>query len=208
MRVLAFAVLVSAVVAANLAFVLLGGSFDYPDVLTQDSTDVLRRFHANPAVAWEFVLLAVSAALLAPAAVLTARLAGGAPVARAVGVAAAVVQVVGLLRWPLLVPGLSPDVPADVERFELLNTVLGNVIGEAGGYLLTAAWTVLVVRALRPGRLSAAVALVSAAGILGGVVGLGEVNFVGYVVWSGWVLWLAVWILVRGRHAAKSPTTV
>ncbi|NUT96023.1 MAG: DUF4386 domain-containing protein [Saccharothrix sp.] len=186
-RLLTAAVPLTAVVAANLAFVLLGSSFDYPDVLTQDPTDVLRRFHADGSIAWEFALLALGAALLAPASfVLT-----GNRAVRVTGTAAAVVQTLGLLRWPLLVPGLSPDDPADVRTFEALNLWLGTVVGETGGYVLTAAWTVLVLKALKPGRVSTVVGGLAAAGILAGVVGAGEVNFIGYVLWSGWLLALA-----------------
>ncbi|GAA3893031.1 hypothetical protein GCM10022243_67520 [Saccharothrix violaceirubra] len=204
MRVPTALVAVTAVVAANAAFVLLGASFDYPDVLGHDSAEALRAFRANPAIAWQFALLALSAALLAPVAVLTARLAGGAREALVVGCAAAVVQVVGLLRWPLIATGLSPDDPADVHLFEQLNRILGGAVGETGGYLLTALWTVLIVRRLRPGRWSTALALVSAAGILGGVVGLDKVNFVGYVLWSAWLLWFAVILLVTPRVEVPS----
>ena len=75
-----------------------------------------------------FLVLVVSAALLAPAGVLLGRLVGGA-LGRwiaVVGVAAATVQVLGLQRWVTLVPGISHDAldPArrtDAEdRFELL----------------------------------------------------------------------------------------
>jgi hypothetical protein len=36
--------------------------------------------------------------------------------------------VIGLLRWPLVVPFLAADDPAAVATFETLNTVLGQVI--------------------------------------------------------------------------------
>jgi hypothetical protein len=57
-----------------------------------------------------------------------------------------------LARWPLLAPFLAAtasDPTAStaerataIDRFELANRVLGQIVGEAGGYLLTAAWTV------------------------------------------------------------------
>ncbi|KJK48309.1 hypothetical protein UK23_17410 [Lentzea aerocolonigenes] len=50
-------------------------------------------------------------------------------------------QVVGLLRRPLVVPHLTDRAT--------LNLVLGVVIGETLGYLFTAVWTVAIVRALR-----------------------------------------------------------
>ena len=81
-------------------------------MLDHPAGDVLASFraHQNAVSAW-FVVLALSAALFAPIAVGVGRL-SSAPVMRIavrVGIAAAVVQVVGLLRWPLLVPGYAAD---------------------------------------------------------------------------------------------------
>jgi hypothetical protein len=91
--------------------------------------------------AW-FGVLALSAALLGPAGVGLGRLAGGRTGTwiAATGIAAALVQVTGLSRWVLFVPGLSDDalVPADApdayHRFRLLHTWLGTVVGETIGY--------------------------------------------------------------------------
>ena len=63
-----------------------------------------------------------------------------------VGVAAATVQVVGLLRWPLLVPGWAAE--NSVDAFATANRLLGTLVGETFGYLLTALWTGLVLGAL------------------------------------------------------------
>lgn len=48
-----------------------------------------------------------------------------------IGIIAAVVQVVGLLRWPLMVPSLAAR--GDTETFELLHMILGTVVGETLG---------------------------------------------------------------------------
>ena len=101
-------------------------------------------------------MLAIGAALLAPVGVLLGRIAGG-TLGRwiaGVGIAGATVQVVGLSRWVLLIPGVSDDaaVPAlaaDARHtFELLHFWLGTIVGETIGYALTATFTVLVVIAL------------------------------------------------------------
>jgi hypothetical protein len=76
------------------------------------------------------------------------------PVATTIGVLAAVVQFLGLARWPFLVPALAR---AYVDRaasqatreaitvaFESFHRYLGMGIGECLGYLLTGAWTMLV----------------------------------------------------------------
>ncbi len=63
-----------------------------------------------------------------------------------VGIAAAVVQVIGLMRWPLIVPSLADS--DDTDAFDTVHTLLGTVVGETFGYLLTALWTVLIIDAL------------------------------------------------------------
>src|SRR6188472_3268025 len=86
------------------------------------------------------VVLALSAALLAPIALLVGRLAPN-QLGRwsiRVGIAAAVVQVIGLMRWPLIVPFLADR--ENTDTFETVHTTLGTVIGETLGYLLTATW--------------------------------------------------------------------
>src|SRR5262245_34335488 len=100
--------MITAAVLVNVAFTGLGAVFDYPDVLKQPPADGLAAFRADqlPVIAW-FLVLALGAALLAPVAVGVGRLAGTPTMRWAVrvGIAAAAVQVIGLLRWPLLVPG-------------------------------------------------------------------------------------------------------
>ncbi len=60
--------------------------------------------------AW-FLVLALAAGLLAPIAIGVGRLSShkSMRIAVPVGVTAAIVQVVGLLRWPILVPGYASD---------------------------------------------------------------------------------------------------
>ena len=215
------ATMVAAAVLLNLAYTGLGTAFDYPEVLKRPPAEALAAFHAAQGVvsAW-FLLLALGAALLAPVAIGVGRLSTHRAMRLAVpvGVAAATVQVVGLLRWPLLVPGWVAD--NDVEAFATANRVLGNLIGETGGYVLTAAWTALVLVALGTafaGRLFVVVGAVSAALILLGVASpldlplVDDANFVGYVLWSGWLVAFGVVLLrrrspVETRRAARMAT--
>jgi hypothetical protein len=80
------------------------------------------------------------------------------------------------------------------------------VVGETFGYLLTAAWTVLIISAL--GRRLAApwfmfLGYVAAAMIAVGVLvpldvpGTDFANFLGYILWSVWMLAFATLILLR-----------
>jgi Domain of unknown function (DUF4386) len=190
-------------------FTVLGSVFQYPQILEEPTADILARFrdHQGAVTSW-FLVLAVSAALMAPAGILLGQIASG-RLGRAiggVGIAAATVQVVGLQRWVTLVPGISgdardPALRADAEdRFELWHTLLGKAIGETLGYALTATFTVLVVVALRRSvlpRWLAAVGYAAAVLIATGVVipvieAASLTNFVGYVAWCAWLLAVAV----------------
>src|SRR3954466_7034517 len=106
------ALLILAAVLANVGFTALGSIFNYPDVLDEPAGKVLAAFRDDqgPVSAW-FSVLALSAALLAPIAIGVGRLSGhrAMRIAVPVGIAAAAVQVIGLLRWPILVPGFAAD---------------------------------------------------------------------------------------------------
>ena len=215
-HLLAAGLMVLAVVLANVAFTGLGSVFDYPDVLQDPEAEILADFRADEGtIVTLFLLLALSAALLAPIALLLGRLAGN-DLGRwsiRVGIAAAVVQVIGLLSWPLVVPSLADD--NDVDAFETVHTVLGTVIGETLGYLLTATWTVLVIRALahRLARrwfvlLGYASAALIAVGVLVplDVPGTDFANFAGYILWSVWLLVFAFFLWRRAdRVDAPMP---
>ena len=139
-----------------------------------------------------------------------------------VGIAAAVVQVIGLLRWPILVPGYAADAvggdaavaAAARDSFTTASNILGTAIGETVGYLLTAIWTALVIVALGrryAGRWFQVLGGVSALLVLVGVLSplglpvIDTANFVGYVLWSVWLIALAVVILVHERRRAGAP---
>lgn len=228
-------ILIGATVAANAAFVGLGSSFDYPDVLQKPTGEILDLFVSTrpSTIAW-FALLALGAALLGPAAVLLSRQFDGTAArwAARLGIAAAVVQVIGLSRWFLLVPGYAArasDVAASaaqraeaISAFETAHTVLGTLVGETLGYALTAAWT-LAVLAMIGDRLSRkwfTLLGYGAAGLIAlgvfvplGLPGADMANFVGYVVWSVWLIILAVKLLRRGEEATEVgadpvPTTI
>jgi len=212
----------------NAAFALLAARFDYPDVLRRPTAEVLAAFRAGgtPLVLtwWAFALTAL---LMAPLVVLLSRAIGDADptllaVATTTGVLAALVQFLGLVRWPFLVPYLAR---ADAEPgasearreavdvvFQSFNRYLGVGVGEHLGYALTGAWTTLVGVALTqtaaaPGWL----------GVLGVVIGpilmLCSLEFVGrheptgwklaekltpvtYVAWSLWLAATGVALLV------------
>jgi hypothetical protein len=216
------ALLILAAVLANVAFTALGSIFNYPDVLDEPAGEVLGTFrdHQSAVSTW-FSVLALSAALLAPVAIGVGRL-SAAPAMRIavrIGIAAATVQVIGLLRWPILVPGYASDAASanagvaasGRDSFTTASDILGTAIGETLGYLLTATWTALVIVALGrqfAGRWFTGLGTVSAALVVVGVLSplglpvIDAANFIGYVLWSVWLIAFAVVIVIRERRSA------
>lgn len=225
-RKMTAALLVAAAILTNVAFTVLGSVFNYPDVLKEPVDDVLAAFRASPGtVGGWFALMAVAAALFAPIAIGVGRLSThpAMRIAVPVGIAAAVVQVIGLLRWPLLVPGYAADAasadPATAaagrDSFLFAHRILGGIVGETLGYSFTAAWTLLVLVALGgalAGRWFTALGAVSAVLIISGVLSpldlplVDLANFTGYVLWSVWLVNFAV-LLVRRPRTGSSTTT-
>ena len=215
-------------IAFNVAFAALAAKFDYPDVLRRPTEEILERFRGGGSglvlLWWAFAMTAV---LLAPLAVLLAAVLTGAdPVllslGSAIGVLAAVVQFLGLIRWPFLVPYLAraaaePGVSAARKEavdvvFQAFNRYLGVAVGEHLGYLFTGAWSILVGAAIMQGDV--APAWLGLAGILvGAVLALCSLEFVGpferggwkvaaaltpvaYIAWSLWLIATGVAILL------------
>jgi Domain of unknown function (DUF4386) len=215
-------------VAYNLLFTLLARAFGYPDVLRRPTRQVLERFAAGGSrlvlLWWGFAMCAV---LLAPAVVLlSATLADADPavlsLATATGLLAAVVQFLGLVRWPFAVPHLArlatdpAASPATVDAvevtFQTLNRYLGVAVGEHLGYLLTGLWTALAGVAIVQSELLHP--LLGVPGLLlAPLFLLGSLEFVGpfeprgwklaatlvppaYIGWSLWLLAVGVGLLV------------
>jgi hypothetical protein len=224
------ALLISVPIAFNAAFLELGRAFDYPNILRRDPDEILRRFAAG---GWGLILrwqaLLLSALAMLPLATLLAVVLAAPPALTAlaivVGASAALVQALGLVRWPFAVPDLArryveaPGGPAgdgtrDTIRvvFATLNRLLGVGVGEHLGYLLTGLWTLLVAASIL------ATALVPAwLGMLGVPIGVallvGTLEFVGpnerngwalagavvpiaYIAWSLWLVALGVFLIV------------
>jgi hypothetical protein len=102
-----------------------------------------------------------------------------------------------------------------VDTFNALGGVLGTAIGETLGYVLTAAWTVLVIMALRERGLIGTVRTILGYAatvliILGVLAALGAPGadiavFVGYILWSIWLIALGVTLLRTTRAATGRP---
>lgn len=227
---LAAAILLIAVpIAFNLAFFELGRTFDYPNILREPPDVILRRFAAGGTpllLRWQ-ALLVSSLAMLPLVALLAVVIPAGSALTVStvvIGSAAALVQALGLVRWPFAIPELArryvgaegPNAAATRESVEVifatLHRLFGVGIGEHLGYLLTGLWTVLV-----------SVSVLSTSVIwpwlgwtglpIGAVLLIGSVEFVGpneragwsiagiivpiaYIAWSLWLVALGVGLIL------------
>jgi hypothetical protein len=182
--------------AFNAAFARLAARFDYPDVLRRPTSEILSSFRDGGSALvltwWAFALIALA---MVPLVVLLSHAIGDADpallsVTTTVGVLAAAVQCLGLMRWPFLVPYLAR---ADAEGqdvdviFQAFHRYLGVAVGEHLGYLLTGAWTTLAGIAITQSD-----ALAGWVGIPGIVIGpvlmLCSLEFVGSHEPDGWKL--------------------
>jgi hypothetical protein len=204
-------VLILTPIAFNIFFTLLSVTFEYPDILRKPTGYVLRHFDAGGrglvAIWYGFMLTAV---LFVPLAVLVHKVLAreNTPymaVATAFGIIAGVVQFLGLVRWPLLVPYLADTYLAPASSgttreavavvFQAFNQYAGVAVGENLGYLFTGLWSVLVALAMFGSPLPfrrwlGLLGMVSAASILVGTLepaGFGpaaNVVVIGYILWS------------------------
>jgi hypothetical protein len=159
-KTLAGVLLIALPISYNVLYTLLARSFDYPDILRRPTDEILKRFAAggNRLILtwWAFAMTAV---LLAPTAILVSVTFAGANstvlmLATSIGVLAALVQFLGLIRWPFAVPHLArtmadPTTTSTTKDavdvvFQTLNRYLGVAVGEHLGYLFTGFWTGLV----------------------------------------------------------------
>jgi Domain of unknown function (DUF4386) len=207
---------------------MLARRFDYPDVLRQSTDDVLHRFREGGSsllmIWWGFAL---SALLFAPLAVLVGTQLGdadGSVVALSVviGVLVSLVQLLGLIRWPFLIPYLAREAdgaaPGSARGeaidvvFQSFHRYLGVGVGEYLGYSLTGAWSILTGVALIQSN-----AVPGWLGVIGVVIGplfllssfeflgrfepagwklAGQVTPVAYILWSVWLIAVGVAFLI------------
>jgi hypothetical protein len=154
----AAAVLLIAVpVAFNVTFALLARSFAYPAILREPAGSILTKFAAGgTSLVLQWWAFALTALMMIPLVVLVGSIFAAGPLrtlALATGVLAALVQTLGLMRWPFVVPLLARRYldprATQTQRestellFDALHRYLGVGIGEHLGYVLTGTWTVL-----------------------------------------------------------------
>ena len=220
-RIATAVLLIALPVVFNVIFFLLQKSFSYPDILRKPTREILRRFSdGGSRLVGLWYAFTLTALLFIPLGVLLPRLlAPDNPayfgVAATLGVLAGLVQTLGLLRWPFLVPYLArtyvqPEASEASRQavevvFQAFHEYLGVAVGEHLGYLFTALWTALIAyRAIIHSTLPwfGWIGMLCAVGILVGMLEpagfkrAGTVNAIAYILWSLWLVALGVILLI------------
>jgi len=196
--------------AFNITFLLLGRTFEYPDILRKPTDYILRQYHAGGASLRRlWYLFMLSAVLFTPVPVMVQQVFQPEvpwflTVGTAIGVLAGAVQFLGLIRWPFLVSYLAneythPKVTQARREaievvFQAFHRYAGVAIGEHLGYIFTSLWTILLSMAIISTHLVSPIF-----GWLGILIGLGvfigvfeetgfraagAINAISYLLWS------------------------
>lgn len=146
-------------ILVNIPYTLLIMNFDYPDILRFPASEIMERFAAGgPTLVWTWLafawvgVLILFAILLLPKALDDQSAAG--KVALFFGATGAVVQIIGLLRWPFVVSVLArvytDPVSSEMTKsaaavvFQAVHQYGGVVLGEHIGQIFTILWMVVL----------------------------------------------------------------
>lgn len=222
-------------ITINIPYSMLIASFDYPDILRAPAGEILSAYQAGGtgllvtwfAFAWTGLPILLAVTMLPQA--LDDEQAAILRIATPLGVAAMVVQLIGLLRWVFVVPVLAriaSDPASDGAAraaaevvFQAIHQYGGVVLGEHLGYAFTCMWMALVsVALIRSARFPSwlgglglvAAALYSLAHgelfatVIPGAPYWAEAGLVGSLLWLVWMAALGVTLLIPARRAQRS----
>ena len=237
-RRLTGALLILGAVLVNIPYARLIMTFDYPDILRQPTGDILTRFAAGgPGLIWTWLAFAwVGLPILLGILLLPRALDGGdtpadpglsfGRLAVFFGATGALAQMIGLLRWPFVVPVLAriytaPQATQGTQEaviavFQAMHQYGGVVMGEHIGQAFTIVWIVLLSLNLLQQRVLPR--WVAWAGfVVSGVYTLaqgellatampgfqywGEAGLIGSLMWLGWLITLGV-VLIRPTRSS------
>ena len=212
-------------------YTILTITFNYPDILRQESGTILTQFHQGGAAlifTWlAFALLGLP--LLIAYSLIGQKLESKMPQMKwvtTIGIISGVVQIIGLLRWVFVVPVLATEfvntvVPARQETievsFKLIHQFGGVLLGEHLGQLFTIIWTIFISFALLKvdiipkwlawwGFIASTIYFLAQAELLATVIpGFPVIDMAGFAGSTLWLLWL---ILVGAKFIKAGKKSI
>jgi hypothetical protein len=220
--------LISGAIAVFIPYTVLTMTFEYPDILRQDTGTILTKFHAGGSSLiltwWAFAILGLPLliAYILIGQKFESKL-GFIKWVTTVGIISGIVQIIALLRWVFVVPVIANgyvsavDVAAKtaaISSFQTVHQFGGVLLGEHIGQLFTIIWTVMISYAFIKlnyfskwvswlGIIASAIYLVAQAELFATVIP-------GFPVWDmagfiGSTLWL-IWLIIVGIKFLKIKT--
>ncbi|MBV7339414.1 DUF4386 domain-containing protein [Chloroflexi bacterium TSY] len=237
--------LILGAIFVNIPYTLLISTFDYPDILRAPTADILTQFAAGGSrLIWTWLAFAwvglpiLLGILLLPQALADDKHSRGllmGKLALFFGATGAIVQMVGLLRWPFVVPVLArlytaPEATKATQEavaavFQAVHQYGGVVLGEHIGQTFTILWMIFLSICLLQqgtfprwlswaGFVAAGVYVLAQAGLLEtampGFPVWREAGLIGSLLWLGWLGVLGITLLrqtesITYAYAGQNP---
>ena len=211
--------LIIAGVTLLIPYTMLTIIFEYPDILRQDTSVILHKFHdGGSELIWTWFAFAMTGIPLLPAFILLGQKlenkTASARLATTLGVIGLIVQIVGLLRWTFVVPVLAETFvnatddstkAATILAFKTIHQFAGVLLGEHLGQLFSIAWTVLISFTLLKQKM-----IPRWLGVFGFIASfiylLAQAElFAGFVGSTLWLIWLIIVGVTFLRKDAPTP---
>lgn len=221
--------LIAGAIGVLIPYTILTITFNYPDILRQDSATILTEFQKGGTsliFTWlAFALLGIP--LLIAYSLIGQKLEPKMPHSRwvtTIGIISGVVQIIGLLRWVFVVPVLATEFvsttnPATQEAikisFKVVHQFGGVLLGEHLGQLFTVIWTVFISAALLKehliskwlawlGFIASAIYFLAQAELFATVIPTFPVidiaGFLGSTAWLIWLILVGVKFIKAGKN--------
>lgn len=224
--------LIAGAVGVFIPYSILTVSFNYPDILRQETGTILRQFHqAGTALIFTWLAFALLGLPLLVAYSLIGRHLEKLPNIKwitAFGIISGLVQIIGLLRWVFVVPVLAADYVTTTSlnkkeaietSFNIIHQFAGVLLGEHLGQLFTIIWTVFISLALSKvniipkwlaglGLITSLIYFLAQAELLATVIpGFPVIDWAGLIGSTLWLLWLIL-VGIKYVHAGKLPEKI
>jgi hypothetical protein len=210
--------LITAAIALLIPYTMLTISFEYPDILRQETETILANFYkGGNSLVWTWFAFAITGIPLIPAYIMIGqKLENKAPLVRmatTMGVIGLIVQLIGLLRWTFVVPVLADTFihatdeatkAAAIVSFKTIHQFGGVILGEYVGQLFTIAWTIMITISFAQlkmmpkwvnwlGIISSVIYLLAQAELFATVIKTFPVwDMAGFIGSTLWLVWLAI----------------
>jgi hypothetical protein len=192
-------------------------TFDYPDILREDTSIILNKFHeGGSSLIWTWFAFGITGIPLLPAYLLIGEKLKGksnlVTIGTTIGVIGLIVQMIGLLRWTFVVPILADSFvnatseaskEAAVITFKVIHQFAGVLLGEHLGQLFTIIWTVMMSITFQKLKLfpvwlssfaylASVIYFLAQFDLIATVMPFPKWDFAGFIGSSMWLIWLVM----------------